>query len=351
MLLVESFFRFGSIGLLCAIGLLILRDGRSHPALQFALPLILSVICLFLSTGTDGLTVSGHFAVILRLIDMMVFVFAWWFGLALFDDDFHLGAREWIVAIAFACILAPMRLYHQGFDVPYNPEFDNAISVLTLMLLAHLAYRAVLGRREDLVENRRRVRVKFAAAIITIAATSVILEVILESLERDSHWSMFITYVVVFFLCIWAVLWLSRLHPEQLAFGGTEHNDEDQSDNPADNKLRNRLVEEMKTNRVYAEHGLSIGDLANKMDIPAHQLRSLINRSMGYRNFSAFLNHYRLAEVKEALSDTEKNRTPILSIALDAGFSSLAPFNRAFKASFGVTPTQYRTRSTASKEP
>jgi AraC-like DNA-binding protein len=33
---------------------------------------------------------------------------------------------------------------------------------------------------------------------------------------------------------------------------------------------------------------------------------------------------------------------PILTIALDAGFQSLGPFNRAFKAHAGVTPSEFR---------
>jgi AraC-like DNA-binding protein len=33
---------------------------------------------------------------------------------------------------------------------------------------------------------------------------------------------------------------------------------------------------------------------------------------------------------------------PVLTIALDAGFSSLGPFNRAFKAETGMTPSEFR---------
>ena len=33
---------------------------------------------------------------------------------------------------------------------------------------------------------------------------------------------------------------------------------------------------------------------------------------------------------------------PVLTIAMDAGFQSLNPFNRAFKAETGLTPTEYR---------
>jgi AraC-like DNA-binding protein len=33
---------------------------------------------------------------------------------------------------------------------------------------------------------------------------------------------------------------------------------------------------------------------------------------------------------------------PILTVALDAGFGSIGPFNRAFKAHTGLTPSEYR---------
>jgi AraC-like DNA-binding protein len=33
---------------------------------------------------------------------------------------------------------------------------------------------------------------------------------------------------------------------------------------------------------------------------------------------------------------------PVLTRALDAGFQSIGPFNRAFKANTGLTPTEFR---------
>jgi AraC-like DNA-binding protein len=71
-------------------------------------------------------------------------------------------------------------------------------------------------------------------------------------------------------------------------------------------------------------------------------LRRLINGQLGHRNFSAFVNGYRLSEVVAALADPSQAEVPILTIALDAGFGSIGPFNRAFKAHTGLTPTEYR---------
>jgi AraC-like DNA-binding protein len=54
------------------------------------------------------------------------------------------------------------------------------------------------------------------------------------------------------------------------------------------------------------------------------------------------LNFYRIADAKAALADPAQAAVPVLTIALDSGFSSLGPFNRAFKAETGMTPTEFR---------
>jgi AraC-like DNA-binding protein len=94
--------------------------------------------------------------------------------------------------------------------------------------------------------------------------------------------------------------------------------------------------------KVFREPDLSVASLSKMLDIPEHRLRHLINRQLGHRNFSAFVNGYRLAEADAALSDPAQAAVPILTIALDAGFGSIGPFNRAFKAHTGLTPTEYR---------
>lgn len=50
----------------------------------------------------------------------------------------------------------------------------------------------------------------------------------------------------------------------------------------------------------------------------------------------------------------EQPRRSVLDISLDAGFGSLGPFNRAFKAATGGTPSAWRAqslRSTGSELP
>ena len=106
--------------------------------------------------------------------------------------------------------------------------------------------------------------------------------------------------------------------------------------------LLRRLDHLMTVERIYRQEGLAIGALAARLDVPEHRLRQAINEGLGYRNFNAYLNHYRIEDARLALSDLAQREVPVLTIAMDAGFQSIGPFNRAFKAETGVTPTEFR---------
>ena len=74
----------------------------------------------------------------------------------------------------------------------------------------------------------------------------------------------------------------------------------------------------------------------------AGQLRKYINEQLGFNHFSQFLNHHRLDHVVMQFKQADQVNTPILTLALNSGFNSIGPFNRAFKARFNTTPSQYR---------
>ena len=105
----------------------------------------------------------------------------------------------------------------------------------------------------------------------------------------------------------------------------------------------------MADERIYRHEGITIGTLATKLAVPEYKLRRLINQQLGYRNFNVFLNNHRIEEAKAALADPSQAEVPVITIAMDAGFQSLGPFNRAFKATTGVTPTEYRRLNEASR--
>lgn len=116
---------------------------------------------------------------------------------------------------------------------------------------------------------------------------------------------------------------------------------------PAEDRLADSLQHAMAVEHAYRSEDLSIASLAARLSVPEYRLRRVINQRLGHRNFNAFVNGFRLAETMSALADPSKRGVPVLTIALTAGFQSIGPFNRAFKAATGLTPTEFRRQKLA----
>ena len=111
---------------------------------------------------------------------------------------------------------------------------------------------------------------------------------------------------------------------------------------PDETRYGDRLLALMQVEKVYRQEGLTIARLARTLDLPEYRLRRVINQQLGYRNFNAFLNAFRIEDACRVLADPAQERLPILNLALDLGYGSQGPFNRAFRAKTGHTPTEYR---------
>lgn len=265
-----------------------------------------------------------------------MFVF-WLFTRALLDDAFaprpwHAGA--WGMMAALGVANSFVRLNAIGIGL--------TLSTVGLALFSVMQSGATW--REDLVEGRRRVRLAIVVASASYAA--LVAGVALGSGPKAAFAS---SWNAVGLACLTAwVAWLVLGLRADSSLVGTPAAPAPEPPSPtvaeagADPRLVARLDHLMAVDRAYREAELSVGVLAERMQLPEHRLRKLINQGLGYRNFSAFLNGYRLADAKAALGDPRRNQEPILSIAMAAGFQSIGPFNRAFKQATGCTPSEYR---------
>lgn len=91
--------------------------------------------------------------------------------------------------------------------------------------------------------------------------------------------------------------------------------------------------------RWHCDPDLSLAVLAQRLGTNTSHLSRAVNEGLGL-NFSSFVGRMRAETVAAALRGGSK--ADLLDLALDAGFSSKASFNRAFLATFGQTPSAYR---------
>jgi AraC-like DNA-binding protein len=107
--------------------------------------------------------------------------------------------------------------------------------------------------------------------------------------------------------------------------------------------LRMQLLRHMDAAKPYRKSDLKISDLADTVGIPTYQLSQLINEGFKVK-FYDFINQYRVDEAKKLLVEDTRGYK-ILAIAYEVGFNSKATFNRVFKNSTGLTPSEFRARN------
>lgn len=221
-------------------------------------------------------------------------------------------------------------------------------------LALHAGFVVVRGWPDDLVEGRRR----FRGLVLGLACLFALVEVaagFAYRLDRSGPWlAVTIGHTVggVVVAVLSLALAAMALQPRPAVFGAPRRPEPapDPRAEAADRLLIERLGELM-AGEAWRREGLSIGDLAAELETPEHRLRRLINQRLGYRNFADFLNAHRIEAAKRRLADPAGARTTVAAIAFDLGYGSLGPFNRAFRAATGATPTEWRRRALAGGSP
>lgn len=261
----------------------------------------------------------------------------WLFTSALFDDRFRL--RAWhalplLLLLAAGTAEAVVRAAAPQPPAALLATLAVSSRVIAIGLIVAALARALAGHAADLLDARRRLRgwlVGLAAAYM-IAVVAV--ELHLRGEAAPAALSALSAGLIVLLAVLFgaALLLAGPLTPAQTA----------SSLDVADDALRQRLHSAIETQRVYRREGLTIARLAAHLAVPEYRLRRVVNRTLGFRNFSDFLNHYRIRDARDALEDPARAAVPILTVALELGYQSLSPFNRAFKAQTGLTPSAYR---------
>jgi AraC-like DNA-binding protein len=291
-------------------------------------------------------------------------VIFWLWARAAFDDDFKV--RRWHGALCLAIVGIGFSVFLTWTTWPiFAKAAARSLSIAALVLSFAAAVQTVRTWSADLVAGRRRLRA--AVLILSVLLIVTITGTDLMAVSAASHGISGSLLTAIGLLALAALAGGSLFYPPPIPAAiamatdgaGNAVGIARAEPGPGGGRGRDavaplllrRLDHLMTVERIYRQEGVTIGTLAARLDLPDHRLRQVINEGLGYRNFNAFLNRYRLDEARAALADPGQREVPVLTIALDAGFQSIGPFNRAFKADTGLTPTEFRRDAMARMPP
>jgi len=329
---VELILRAIGVALLALIAVSVLRTReRTHRTRSLAW--LAASVAAFLVTSMPG--ADGIFGAFIYPLAALCSTHPVWFWICtrlLFSDRATLRTSDVVClgAMGIAGVLYQSQVL-LGFAFP--------VASLAFACLAPLT--VYFGMAGDLDTRRRQLRQGFVPFVSIYLAAVIVTQAIVLFQGRSTPTALVLLNLVVIdvvaavvlstFVQLRVVNWIAAVDaPPGVALSRLEQSVLD--------RLNRRFVPE----RLYAREALTIAELANLLGTQEHVLRRVVNHGLGFRNFNDFLHTHRLKEAAERLGDPQLRRIPVLTIALEVGYGSIGPFNRAFKERFGLTPSEYR---------
>lgn len=346
---VDIALRAAAIALLLVLAATLARDFLKSVAGRLGIALAIGSAAHAASFNIDAPSALATWHAPVIALSTGNVVVLWLFCRALFDDNFAIRWSHlwiWLGVAGFSLIdclvIAPSG--HVKLAV-------IATNVLALGFIALALVQTVSSWSADLVEGRRRARAFIVIAALLYGGVHALLQIavsggepaVLVNALNAAALAVVVAAIAVAMLQVGAG---DLFTPADIALAVAPASSTPEV-HPADRRLLDALMRLMADERIYRRENVTIGSLAVRLSVPEYRLRRLINQQLGYRNFNVFLNNHRIAEAKAALADPAQVEVPVITIAMDAGFQSLGPFNRAFKAITGVTPSEYRRLKTA----
>jgi len=322
--------------------------------------LILFCICLgaYLLSTLPGVRVNPWLSFLLSRIASATPAVLWLFAFRFFVDDRKIPAPVLALILGYwtmraaggAALLAeialPTPVYLLTFVIPQFVMIGFAF---------HAIYLGIVGRENDLVEDRRQLRIPFVIVMgilnVWVLGSGFLLASYLVPTGQPSDVSLTFYPALNFFLPAAIFLATLSLNLTLVKLQDNAVTLLSESPVPAGNlkyvanfrkpnaDLVQRIIKVMSEEHAYRQMGFTIGDLADAVSIPDHRLRKIINRELHFQNFNQFLNKFRIDEATRLLVS---NDDAVSKIALDVGFASLSSFNKAFKEMHGIPPREFR---------
>lgn len=206
----------------------------------------------------------------------------------------------------------------------WMPAWMIFISVIIYLYLSHRLIQDFYSRLRPVLMDRPRFAFRRLERSLLVLGLFCVLSLFNETFS----------FAVAFVLIGMAAEVLLKLDgTAQLAMPITDRSD-------AKEKGR-RLKEAVAANRLYEDAELTLTTLAVKLAIHPHDLSRVINMGLE-KNFSDFINEFRVREIVRKMRDPAYDRLTLLGIAYDSGFNSQSTFHRAFKEMTGKTPAEYK---------
>ena len=249
---------------------------------------------------------------------------------------FSIGFRS----VAFKSMLYDENAFRMYLQIE---SFLFPISLVGYTVFALLSLQGKNHEKYFWTKDIKKWLTKFSAGMLFIA----VMEFSFSVMEYNTSLTFlpnFPFYLVHTFTLSAFVFWISingfkQYYPLQIFTSKPSQNDAviDESELY---ELLEKLQLLMTKDKVFLNPDLKLELLSKYLEVSEKQCSYILRKGMEM-NFNQYVNNFRIEAFKERIKEGQNKTFTLTSIAYDCGFNSKSTFNRVFKSSCGVTPSEF----------
>ena len=290
---------------------------------------------------------------------------------SLITENFKLELKNLVHLVPFL-IISIIRLTFWGRPVVSEENTgNNWIFLYLALILPSLIYYIItvfflLLKHEKNLENHFSSKPKeitlnwvkyimFALMISSVA--EVIILVVLGTTLHMSHDTVFTYYFLNVGTLGYFILLFGIQQPILFGNKGMPVSTDDAKSNKYTKSVlsKNKMTEYaeivmqyLSDRKPYLNPEYNLETMAKDLDIHKSHISQTINE-INKKNFYQLINEFRVEEFKALINHPKYQHYSFLGLAYEVGFNSKASFNRIFKETTGMTPTDYKQKMAGSK--
>ncbi|PLW98826.1 MAG: hypothetical protein C0594_17895 [Marinilabiliales bacterium] len=237
------------------------------------------------------------------------------------------GEKDWQNALRYRKLNDAYR------NVMFNAEIADKIAAVETEYQAEKKQTEIefLTVQEQIKEERiekQRILIYMSSSILLVFGILLTVVLVLFRRKRMAYHQMVLLNI--------EAVHEEKVH-EKLQIGN------EQIEEPGNEPLFAELMCVVEDEQRFRDKNLNLDMLAKDLSTNRQYLSKLINDKLG-KNFTQFINEYRVKEARKLLVDVESEKYTIEGISELVGFNSRTTFITAFKLYTGVTPSDFRKK-------
>jgi AraC-like DNA-binding protein len=218
----------------------------------------------------------------------------------------------------------------------YKALYNIFSAALIFLLLVYYSSRGSEAVQSD-EDRRHKYWLIISLILLNLCVLAIDLARIAGRLSQSEADIILVIFKLAFIYLV--ITSLFRVFYPRMAQEVVTFSSKPQHDPAQDQPVVDMVVRLLSDEKLYREMRLNRAAFAEKVGVSEHQLSRIVNHYFG-KSVVELINHHRIEDAKRRLRD--EPQIQITAIGFEAGFNSIASFNRVFKEKVGVSPTQWR---------